>query len=285
MDLEVKSLSPALGAEIVGWSPDEISSDAAEAFLRCFEKHHLVLMRRLDLSESKHLELAEIIGPVSGADAIMKGEKKVTHISNVHSDGRLPAGELLYHADHIFLDTSLKAISLYALEVPEHGGETRFLNAAITYAALPDKIKERISTLWARHVYDYSPNRGDQRPVPGEISENSDTAVHPMVCRHPETGLPILLVSELFTVEVIGLPKSESDELLQALFDHINSFGDHYVHKWRVGDLVIWDNRILQHARNEFPASEKRALRRIPIGEGEPWEPAGVKHRASASAV
>ncbi len=168
----------------------------------------------------------------------------------------------------MFLETPLKAISLYALAVPSRGGETCFIDAARAYQELPEQLKERIAHLEARHIYDYGANRGNQAPNPQQLSEQADTAVHPIVWPHPDTGEPILFVSRLFTVEILGIAREESAALLKTLFEHLEARRSDYSHPWRVGDLMIWDNRILQHARNDFDPTEKRALRRVPIGEG-----------------
>ena len=265
MKIHAKPLSASLGVEIIGLDPENLSAEEKDAVKLLFENHHLVLFRNADVSESGHLDVVQAIGAISGDDALMKTGKKFTYISNVHTDGRLPNGELFYHSDHMFLKYPLKGISLYSIEAPEHGGETRFLNAAAAYQALPSDLKAQIQGRSARHVYDYSLNRGDQRPDATKLSDAADTFVHPLVWNHPGTGAPLLFLSRLFTTDIIGLPPEESDELLGTLFDYVDSRGDDYVHKWAAGDLIIWDNLHLQHARNDFPVHERRALRRVPI--------------------
>ncbi len=272
MPIATRALAANLGVELQGLNVNALSAAEGTRVRELFNEHHLLLVRNLDISADEHLALTELIGPLSSADAIMKDGRKFTHISNVHADGRLPTGELLFHADHMFLDTPLKAISLYALAVPSRGGETCFIDAARAYRQLPEALKERIAHLEARHIYDYGANRGNQAPDPAALSEQADMAVHPMVWPHPDTGEPILFVSRLFTVEVLGIPREESDALLKTLFEHLDARRSDYSHPWRVGDLMIWDNRILQHARNDFDPSEKRALRRVPIGEGSRHE-------------
>lgn len=267
MSFSVQPVSESLGVEIEGLEPANLSDEDKREFKRLFDHEHFVLIRNANAAEDAHLALVDIIGPISTADAIMKDGRQFTHISNVHADGRLPEGELLYHSDHMFLDTPLKAISLYSIAAPRVGGETRFLNAAHVYQRLPDALKTRIADLSAVHVYDYDANRGNERATLEALSENSDTAVHPIVWTHPETGAPVLFISRLFTVGIVGIEKAESDELLDTLFAHIDAHGDDYVHRWSEGDLIIWDNRILQHARNDFPPTERRALRRVPIGD------------------
>ena len=265
MSIHAKPLSSSLGVEIIGLDAQTMGPEEKEAVRLLFDNHYLVLIRNAGVSGDQHLDIAKAIGPISASDAIMKDGRQFTYISNVHADGRLPEGELFYHSDHMFLQHPLKGISLYAIEVPRHGGETRFLNVAKAYEALPAAMKKRIEGLSARHVYDYNANRGDKRPDPSNLSENADTSIHPLVWHHPKSGTPLLFLSRLFTTDIIGLDPEESDEILQELFEFMDSRGDDYVHKWSVGDLVIWDNVHLQHARNDFPTGERRALRRVPI--------------------
>ena len=265
MTIHAKPLSSSFGVEVIGLDPRNLDAEGKEAVRLLFDNHHLILFRNAGVDEDQHLDIVKAIGPISGGDALMKDGKQFTYISNVHTDGRLPNGELFYHSDHMFLEKPLKGISLYSIEAPQHGGETRFFNAAAAYQGLPADLKERIKDLSARHVYDYSVNRGDKRPDAAHLSDNADTYVHPLVWHHPESGTPLLFLSRLFTTDIIGLDQKESDELLDQLLDYVDSRGDDYVHKWEPGDLIIWDNLHLQHARNDFPAGERRALRRVPI--------------------
>ena len=266
MSIHAKPLSSSLGVEIIGLDARKMGAEEKDAIKVLFDNHYLVLIRNAGVSEDQHIDIAKAIGPISTGDAIMKGGRQFTYISNVHADGRLPEGELFYHSDHMFLQNPLKGISLYAIEAPRRGGETRFLNVAKAYQALPAEMKQRIEGLSARHVYDYDANRGDKRPDPSNLGANVDTFIHPLVWRHPQSGTPLLFLSRLFTTDIIGLDPGESDEILQELFEFMDSRGDDYVHKWSAGDLVIWDNVHLQHARNDFPTGERRALRRVPIG-------------------
>ena len=264
-NIHAKPLSASLGVEILGLNPRHLSEQEKAAVRLLFDNHHFILFRNADVSEEQHLDIVKAIGPVSTADEIMKDGRQFTYISNVHADGRVPNGELFYHSDHMFLEEPLKGISLYSIEAPRVGGETRFLNSAKAYLGMPEELKRRVEGLSARHVYDYDANRGDQRPDPSTLSTNVDTAVYPLVWRHPESGTALLYISRLFTIEVIELSRAESDQLLEDLFAYLDTIGDDYIHTWARGDLIIWDNLHLQHARNDFPSTERRALRRVPI--------------------
>lgn len=263
--IHAKPLSASFGVEILGLNPQHLSEEEKGAIKLLFDNHHFVLFRNAEITEEQHVALVKAIGPISTADEIMKDGRQFTYISNVHADGRVPNGEMFYHSDHMFLDEPLKGISLYSIEAPRIGGETRFLNSAKAYQTMPEELKKRVEGLAARHVYDYNANRADQRPDLTKLSDNVDTAVYPLVWHHPVSGTPLLYISRLFTTEIIGLSRDDSDKLLDDLFAYLDTIGDDYTHKWASGDLIVWDNLHLQHARNDFPPSERRALRRVPI--------------------
>ena len=265
MSINTKPISASFGVEVLDFSPNCITEEVKEDIKNLFDEHKLVLIRNAGITEEQHLEIVKAVGPISTSDEVMKDGRQFTYISNVHSDGRVPNGELFSHSDHMFLDEPLKGISLFSIEAPEHGGETRFLNAAKAYQAMPEVLKNRIEGLSARHVYDYNANRGDQRPDPAKLSDSVDASVFPLVWHHPESGTPLLYISRLFTTEIVGLDRQDSDDLLDELFAYLDSLGDDYIHKWAHGDLIVWDNLHLQHARNDFPPYERRALRRVPI--------------------
>jgi taurine dioxygenase len=89
--------------------------------------------------------------------------------------------------------------------------------------------------------------------------------VHPVVIRHPATGRPALFVNRLMTDSIAGMPRAESDALLEQLFQYVEEPDNIYEHAWRVGDALIWDNLATLHARTDFDPKERRALRRTAI--------------------
>lgn len=268
MTFEVRRISPMLGAELVGFDLSAPYDAATVAALKkAFLDHHLLLVRGQECSTEDEVRLAELFGPVSKMGEHMKHGGKTMNISNAHKDGALPNGELLFHSDQVYFKYPLKAIALYGVEVPSRGGETLFANAALAWDNLPPKLKERVQHLTAENVYDYGPNRGDQRVDRNSVSESAVRAQHAVAWPHPDTGRLVLLVNRMMTTRILGMSGEESDALLEELFPYIEDPKVIYRHAWRRHDLVFWDNRILQHARTDFDPSEKRVLRRVPIAE------------------
>lgn len=266
--MEVRRLSEPLGAEIIGVDlRQEVDTATFASILEAFQRHHLILVRSQVLTEDQQAAFSMRLGPLSHQGDNMSHGGKVMFISNTREDGALPNGELLFHSDHCFFEHPLKALSLYALEVPTSGGETVFLNAQKAYDALPKVLKERIDGAYAEHGFDYGYKSGNQRVRSEDLPETAKRATHPVAWPHPESGRKILFVNQLMTYGIIGLDPVEGDALLDELFAHLARPEFQYKHKWQVHDYVIWDNRVLQHARTNFDPTEKRTLRRVPIGE------------------
>ena len=268
MSLEFKPLSDVLGVEVRGVDlTGDYDAETKARLCRAFLEHHLLLVRGQEISAEDEIRFAELFGPVSNQGGNMKHGGKIMHISNAHKDGAFPTGELLFHSDHVFFEHPLKAIALYAMAVPSKGGDTLFSNAALAWDNLPQRLKDRVRSLSANNIHDYGNNSGSYRINRSTLSDKAVNYVHPIAWPHPETGRTILLINRLMTDEIVGLERAESDALLEELFSYTEDRKIVYQHEWALYDLVIWDNRILQHARTNFDPKEKRVLRRVPIAE------------------
>jgi taurine dioxygenase len=178
--------------------------------------------------------------------------------------GSLPDGELHFHSDGAHRKSPYRATTLYSLELPSRGGETKFADLRAAYDALSDEMKHRLEGLEVHNIYDTRATLRDQTDITDEKLSN---AIHPVVRTHPDTGRKSLYLSRLMTRNVIGMDKAASDALLEELFAHIEKDAFIYAHPWTLGDLLIWDNRSVNHARNDFPANETRHMRRVTVSE------------------
>src|SRR5581483_6528961 len=145
------------------------------------------------------------------------------------------------------------------------GGDTLFLNMYRAYESLPPDLKARIEGRRALNVYFYgSTSRAGTR---ADLSHHP-SHVQPVVRTHPATGRKALYVNRLMSFSIEEMDAAESDALLASLFDHMEQPQFIYAHKWRVGDLLLWDNRCTLHARTDFSDAERRLLRRCVV-QGE----------------
>jgi len=267
--LMTRALSPALGAEILDVDASTPIDAALSATLQDIWHRSLVLLLRDQrLSMEDQVRFAECFGPPATIHTPehRAGHPAVMLISNVRENGRLigalPDGEMHFHTDQCHQERPAKASMLYAIEIPRLGGNTLFANAYMAYESLPADVKRRIEGKRAINAYDYDSaamKRGTR------LGEGVPHYAHPMVRTHPATRRKALYVNRLMTIAIEGMAQAESDELLSFLFDHQEQRQFVYEHVWRVGDLLMWDNRCTLHARTDFSAAERRLMRRVTI--------------------
>lgn len=276
--MDVQPLSPILGARVTGIDLSRETPEALKQELRdAFNKYGVLCVSNQKIEPEDQIRFAGIFGR---ADASKMGrpvrnegkerERGIMLITNIRENGEpigaLPDGEMHFHSDGSHRDVPYRATTLYAVQIPSRGGETKFANLYEAYETLPEATKQRIAGLKAGYIYDVYATLRDQVK---EDAENLSNAVHPLVKTHPETGRKSLYLSRLMTRNIVGMDRAESDALLNELFEHAERPQFVYAHEWSVGDLLIWDNRCLNHARNDFPAEEIRLMRRVTVSEPE----------------
>jgi taurine dioxygenase len=264
----VHRLSPALGAEIAGVDlRDPIGEELKQKFLYIWHEHLVILLRNQTLDEDTQVRFAEAFGApanITSGRPYSAKHPSVMLISNIRQDGKpigaLPDGEMHFHTDQCHREIPAKATLLYAIEVPSKGGNTLFANAYSAYETLPEDLKQRIAGRRALNAY------STDTPLRPASYDGAGTSYwHPVVRTHPATGRKALYVNRLMTREIEGLPRDESEAILQRLFDHQEQPEFVYEHVWRPGDILMWDNRCTLHARTDFSSGERRLLRRVTI--------------------
>ena len=268
-------LSPAIGAEIVGVDLRAPLEDVQfEAILEAWHRHCVLLFRKQHLETEDQLQFAGRFGELSKVinnHSKNTGHPSVMLVSNIRKDGQLigglPDGEMYFHSDQCYVERPIKATTLYAIELPRQGGNTLFANMYSAYETLPSDVQRQISGLRAMNVYDYANNPTTRGAT---ISAGVPHYAHPIVRTHPDTGRKALFVNRLMTDHIVDMPRAESDRLLEILFDHQEQKRFVYEHVWKVGDLVLWDNRCSLHARTDFDPGERRLLRRVAIRGEKP---------------
>jgi taurine dioxygenase len=266
--LAVQRLSAALGVEILGIDlRDPISDSLKQKLLDTWHEHLVILLRNQTLDEDTQVRFAETFGApakITSGRAFSVKHQSVMLISNIRADGKpigaLPDGEMHFHTDQCHQEIPAKATVLYAIEVPNKGGNTLFSNAYSAYETLPEDLKQRIAGRRALNAY-----TSDTTLRTVNYDDAKSSYWHPVVRTHPATGRKALYVNRLMTREIEGFSRDESDAILQGLFDHQEQPKFVYEHVWRAGDILMWDNRCTLHARTDFSCSERRLLRRVTI--------------------
>jgi len=268
--MQIVALSPALGAEIRGVDASQPIGDADfRQILDAWHEHLVIVLRGQQLDEDAQVRFAGRFGELSPihTDHHSATNKAVMYIGNRKRDGRLvgalPLGEMQFHSDQCYQERPAKGTMLYGIEIPEAGGNTLFANGYQAYAALPGDVKKKIEGLKAVHVYDYGGGVLDRRFM--VKPEEGMSHAHPVARTHPATGRRSLYVNRLMTHHIEGLPADESERILELMFRTQERPEFVYEHRWRVGDLLLWDNRCALHARRDFDPNERRWLRRVTI--------------------
>jgi len=268
MTLDLRPLSATLGAEVCGIDLRQaLDAATAQAIRDAWEQHQVLLFRgqTIDVNDQRRFVglFGEIQPPRSRVNERLHPD--IMYVANVTVDGEkgdLPDGEMHFHADQCYFELPTKGAVLYALEIPSKGGNTLFASTYRAYETLPRELKARIAGREAVFTYDAYGNPYKRKAL--DLDKVPHFA-HPMVIRHPASGRPALFVNRLMTDSIVGMPREESEPLLQQLFEHLERRENVYEHVWRVGDVLIWDNLSTVHARTDFDPKERRALRRTAI--------------------
>ena len=275
MAIEIRPTGGALGAEVLGVDLTRPLDDAAfETVRRAWFDHLLLLFRGQDVPPAAQAAFAARFGELDGVpgwrDKHAPGEKDILIISNVkvggESLGVLGDGELEWHTDMSYIPVPPSVSMLHAREVPESGGDTHFMNMYAVYDALPPDLAEAVRGRVLNHDSSYD-SSNNLRPGAVEVTRSSEApgARHPLVRRHPETGRPNLYLGRRRNAWVVSMDDDESDCLLDRLWAFTRRPNFAWVHHWRPGDVLMWDNRCTMHRRDAFDPAARRVMHRAQV--------------------
>ena len=190
---------------------------------------------------------------------------------DVQGDGKRLVNGASWHTDDSFMREPCSLTMLYGVEVPSTGGDTQFINMHAAYEALPAGTRARIDGM--KVVHKYKSSRTNRVAVlSAEEMASMPAATHPLVRTHPDTGRKALYLNPNRMEEIVGLPRAESDRLIDELVAHAIQPHFQYRHTWRQGDIVIWDNRCTMHKANaDYPDGERRLMHRVIVAGTEPF--------------
>jgi taurine dioxygenase len=272
--LEVVPLTQHIGAEIRGIDlrakPDD---ETIKAIYQAWLNHLVIIFPDQKLEQEDLLRATSFFGENGGlsrpSNEHPKGFAKllpgIMLISNIRENGEpigaLPDGEMMFHHDMIHAEVPSKATLLYSVEIPSAGGNTLFASGYAAYDTLDPAIRNKLEGRKALHHYNYgSVQKGD-----GKGTVSFGECAQPVFRTNEDTGRKAVYVNRLMTVGVEGMPQDEAEPLLNAVFDHAEKPEFVYEHVWRLGDLLLWDNRCSSHARTDFPTTERRLMLRTTV--------------------
>jgi taurine dioxygenase len=273
--LVLSKLSEAIGIEVKGIDLNEPLDEILARTLKAVWAHKsILLIRGQELDDETQYAFARIFGeiaprskpPVEKRDYVPDAENPMHLITDrVDEEGRrlgsLGHGEMYFHTDKCYEEKPHRASTLYAMEIPSSGGHTKFASLYRAYEMLPDDLRNKLEGRRALQVYDFG-------TVPVGMDVNIDELMHywqPIFVTNPDTGQKALYVNRLMTSRIEGLDEAENREVLETLWDIIESPDNMYEHVWAPGDIIVWDNLSSVHARTDWPQDERRTLRRCTV--------------------
>ena len=279
MTLEIRPLSEHTGAEARGVDlSGPVGADTRARLNRAFSEHSVLAIRGQSLTADQMLAAVQLFGDVfhqHNTRFALPECPQIHYLSNQdkYEDGTRYIPGAGYHTDHSNDVMPPKATVLLAIELPDRGGDTQYVNMHRAYEDLPAETKERIADLRGIHVYQ---SKYSERKLVGLSPEAQKkvpkTVEHPIVRTHPETGRKSLYVNPIRIEGIVGMPEGEALGLLDELLAHATQEKYQYRHRWQPGDMVMWDNRCLLHKANgDYDHSRTRYLYRVMLKGDKPF--------------
>jgi taurine dioxygenase len=265
-EFKVRNLSPVFGAEVQGLEPKiPLDPETCSALRKLFDERKMLLFRDLDIDLAFQTYLSGLLIGDSGAAGEPDAPMREYFVSNKEAGGGAPFGRLLFHSDMMWREDASRLLSLYGVEVEEPSTPTMFVSAVHAWKTLPDDLRARVAGRFALQGHDatYQKRAGGDTDVLVSTFKVDEQIKLPIGHRHPRTGETLLYVCQQMTLGIADMPTEESEALLEALFQHLYRPEFVVEHHWRKGDLVLWDNLALQHARpNVESKGPTRTLRK-----------------------
>jgi taurine dioxygenase len=275
--LKVTKLADALGADIHGLDlRQEIPSGVFAEIRAAWLEHLVIRIRGQKLTDPQVLAFSRNFGELDppGPNPLgrpfLDDHPEMNVISNIKEGGvpigGLGDGEAIWHADMTYIERPPMAAVLYAIEIPPAGGDTYWANMYLAYETLPAGLRRRIEGREAVHDATYN-SAGTMRKGYKEVTDprSAPGARHPLVRTHPETGRKCLFLGRRRNSYVVGLELDESERLLDELWAHATQPQLTLRQQWRVGDVMVWDNRCTLHRRDAFDPAARRLLHRTQV--------------------
>ena len=268
--LDVVNLDARFGAEVHGFDPRMVLDDDVRCTLRpAFDERKLLVFPGLDINLTRQGMLAEMLIDVEPSAEIVNADVddeealESSYVSNDRPGAASPFGRLLFHSDTMWSDRPFRVLSLYAAEVEPPVAPTIFACTATAWRSLPEALQTRVAGLNAFHsAGQYKQDADDD--IVESLPEQPKSTTQPIALIEQRTGDTLLYVNEQMTRRIVGLPQEDSDALLGELFDRLYEPANVIEHDWQPGDLVVWDNLAVQHARPNVDLNGSvRTLRRF----------------------
>ena len=257
MICELLPLSEHTGVEAKGVDLSRPLDEETRSLLnQAFVKHSVLVIRDQTLTARQLRDAVQNFGEIFPQHNTRFSLPECPEIHYLSNKDRYPDGSRYipgagYHTDHSNAEIPPKATLLLAIELPTSGGDTQYVNMAAAYDALPEATKKQIAGLKAMHVYQSKHSTRKLMTLGDEAKKRLPPAVyHPIVRTHPENGRKAIYINPIRIETIAGMKETDAQLLLCELLQHAIQERFQYRHKWKQGDLVMWDNRCLLHKAN-----------------------------------
>jgi taurine dioxygenase len=302
--LKFDRLTPEFGA-LVDSAVQVAQLDAGQfdALVQIWQRHHVLVLRDQQLTDAQFEAFSARLGELDPPPNQGAGRKNVPGFPNLYvvsnvkdakgePIGALGDGEAQWHTDMSYLAAPPMASMLWSREIPTSGGDTCFASMTAALRAMPPHLQQRLHTLCIKHDGTYDSGGTVRKGVtPNDDPMQSVGTLHPAVIAHPDTGEPSLYLGRRRNAFIPALggdarqAVQASDALLDEIWHHATAADRTLRHRWRVGDVVLWNNFTTMHRRDAFPPDQRRVMHRSQIkGPGapaasRPWrQPAAEVH-------
>jgi taurine dioxygenase len=270
MTMQVTKLSPHIGAEVTGVDLREpIDADTRRRLNEAVVENVALVVRDQSFTPQQYLAAVSLFGdPMEQhfTQYALPDCPLVHEVSNRHQDksGKRVKHGSGWHTDHTNHVRPPKYTCLYAVSLPSSGGDTAVVNMRAGYEALPDDIKQKIAGMKTVNVFQGSASPRSSQSSEAQAERKPEPVLQPLVRTHPENGTKALYFHPVKSENIVGMTPEDSQALLTELLNR--SIRDEFVyrHKWRKGDMLIWDNRAALHRANfDYDPNEHRLLYRV----------------------
>ncbi len=281
--VEILPLTAAVGAEIRGVDLARVDNVQFATIEAAWVRHSALLFRGQQLDHDALLDFSRRFGELDPPPVNENGKKfvdgypEIYVVSNIIGAdgtpiGSLGAGEAVWHTDMSYLPEPPDASLLYAVEIPPAGGDTWLCGMIAACASLPFALRTAVAGRSIKHDGTYN-SGGYLRAGLKDSSDprNSVGTPHPIICVHPPSGRHTLYLGRRRNAYIVDMPLAKSEALLDELWAHAARPEFAFAHRWRIGDVLMWDNRTTMHRRDPFDAAARRLMYRTQIkGKAKP---------------
>jgi alpha-ketoglutarate-dependent 2,4-dichlorophenoxyacetate dioxygenase len=282
MALGTRPLQSDFGVEILNVDVRRLDEAVFREIVEAFEEHSVLLFRGQQIGDEEQIAFSRRFGPLETTIRTIASQSRdlpeISNLANVDAEDRLipaadkrnlfNAGNQMWHSDSSFKRVPAMASLLAAREVPPEGGETEFASMRVGYARLPGAMQRFLEGKVAIHSFVYSRGLVSDGLLPSDHAAQVPPVPQALVRANPRNGRKAFFVGS-HACEILGMPTDEARALLRELLDLATERDRVYTHRWRPGDMVMWDNRCVLHRGRPWNEQYRRIMHRTTVaGEG-----------------